>query len=265
MSSHFNYEIDEKALRQKMLNQKATLDNDAWQRYETHRNQAPKNSKIESAFKTIKFSINKNVILPLIFGSVIIAFSFLLFNFISINTTKKKVEIKTSKQFTNPINKASNYKPKLVAAIVKKDTLTHDSLLIANTTSISTTPTIQVISTSTNNITVLKTENTNTTSINNSINIPSGESLYPSPSIKTTPIATSSKNIKYSKTGETIYFIKLAYTINGEIKEAYLRKSSLEPKINQMGTRNKTKPETMETSPMPSLIDNSQEKELELR
>lgn len=249
-----------------MLNQKATLDNDAWQRYETHRNQAPKNSKIESAFKTIKFSINKNVVLPLIFGSVIIAFSFLLFNFISINTTKKKVEtkIKTSKQFINSSNRASNYKPKLVAAAVKKDTIAQDSLSILSST-IVTTPTLQISSTPTVNVAINKTENTNTTNINNSINIPSGESLYPSPSIKTTPVATTSKNIKYSKTGETIYFIKLEYVFNGETKEVYLRKSSLEPKLNQMGTRNKTKPETMEASPMPSLIDNGQEKELELR
>ena len=81
MSSHFNYEIDEKSLRQKLLNYSSPLDNDAWQRFETHRNQKPKSSSIESAFKNIQFGINKSVVLPLVFGTVIIAFSYLLYNF----------------------------------------------------------------------------------------------------------------------------------------------------------------------------------------
>lgn len=267
MSSHFNYEIDEKALRQKMLNQKVALDNDAWQRYESHRNQIPKNNTIETAFKTIKFSINKNVVLPLVFGIIIIAFSFLLFNFISINTTKKqkRIELQSGKILTNNNLKISKKELHIVAAPIKKDSLLNiDSLALA----IDQTAAIQPTNTTINSEQIeTKQPIANSTTVSGKpINIPNGQNLYPEPSIKTTPIATSNNKTKYTQIGETVYFIKIIYSYNGQTTEAYLRKSSLEAKPTmQLGGRKKNTPENLESSPMPSLIDNNQNKELELR
>lgn len=273
MSSHFNYEIDEKSLRQKLLNYNSALDNDAWQRFETHRNQKPRSSSIESAFKNIQFSINKSVVLPLVFGTVIIAFSYLLYNFISINTTKKKAEqeIKTSKMVNYASNKLSDKNLKLTPAPLKKDTISKDSLAIAANPSITTTPTVEVVANTKSITPEIKTETKTeltaitTTSAGKKISIPSGESLYPSPSIKTSPIATTSSKINYFQISETVYFIKLEYTQNGEIKQGYFRKSSFENKSTPSTAKKKAKPETLESAPMPSLLGNQEEKEIELR
>ncbi|MFN7911378.1 MAG: hypothetical protein ACK5QC_06105 [Bacteroidota bacterium] len=273
MSSHFNYEIDEKSLRQKLLNYSSPLDNDAWQRFETHRNQKPKSSSIESAFKNIQFGINKSVVLPLVFGTVIIAFSYLLYNFISINTTKKKaeLEIKTSKMANYASNKLSHKNIKITAAPVKKDTILQDSLSIAANPSLTATPTVELVASTKSTTPEIKTETkteltlANTNSPVKKISIPSGESLYPSPSIKTSPIATTSNKITYYQISETVYFLKLEYTQNGELKQGYFRKSSFENKSTPSTAKKKTKAETLESAPMPSLIGNQEEKEIELR
>ena len=104
MSSHFNYEIDEKSLRQKLLNYSSPLDNDAWQRFETHRNQKPKSSSIESAFKNIQFGINKSVVLPLVFGTVIIAFHIYFIILLALTPPKRKLSkrLKPAKWQTMP-------------------------------------------------------------------------------------------------------------------------------------------------------------------
>ena len=105
----------------------------------------------------------------------------------------------------------------------------------------------------------------NSTSTGKKISIPSGESLYPSPNIKTSPIATTSSKNTYYQVSETVYFLKLQYTQNGELKEGYFRKSSFENKSSSTTIKKKTKPETLESAPMPSLNGNQEEKELELR
>jgi hypothetical protein len=112
-----------------------------------------------------------------------------------------------------------------------------------------------------------KTELTlaNTNSSGKKISIPSGESIYPSPSIKTSPIATTSSKITYYQISETVYFLKLEYSQNGEIKQGYFRKSSFENKSSPSTAKKKTKAETLESAPMPSLIGNQEEKEIELR
>lgn len=272
MSSHFNYEIDEKLLRQKLSNYSASLDNDAWQRFETHRNLKPKSGSIESAFKNIHFTVNKSVVLPLVFGTVIIAFSYLLYNFISINTTKNKAEqeIKSSKMANYASSKLSDKSIKLTVAPVKKDTLLQDSNAIA-TNSLAVTPTVELVAETKSVAPEAKSEAItdlsakNSTSTGKKISIPSGESLYPSPNIKTSPIATTSSKNTYYQVSETVYFLKLQYTQNGELKEGYFRKSSFENKSSSTTIKKKTKPETLESAPMPSLNGNQEEKELELR
>lgn len=100
MSNHFTYEIDERNIRVKLKDFELPYSNDAWQKFETFL--ATQKKDIEENKPSIKISINRRIVLPVIFGSIILLFSIILFNFISI---KKPIEsmIKHSEKTTNSI------------------------------------------------------------------------------------------------------------------------------------------------------------------
>ncbi|PBQ31659.1 hypothetical protein CNR22_07715 [Sphingobacteriaceae bacterium] len=95
--SNFTYEIDERNLRLKMKEFTVPVKEEAWQKFESF-SEATGNQNRENRLKNFNFSLNRSVVLPSVFGVIIILFSFLLVNFVSIKNpsrvNEQKVEIK---------------------------------------------------------------------------------------------------------------------------------------------------------------------------
>lgn len=87
MSSHFNYEIEERNMRNQLKELELTYKEEAWLNYEEYAKQFQSVNKAQ-LLPNFNFALNRTVILPVVFGGIIILFSFLLFNFINIKNTK---------------------------------------------------------------------------------------------------------------------------------------------------------------------------------
>jgi hypothetical protein len=87
--SNFTYEIDERNLRLRMKDFMVPVKQDAWQKFESY-SETTVSEKLEGRLKNFNFSLNRNVVLPSVFGVVIILFSFLLVNFVSIKSSAKE-------------------------------------------------------------------------------------------------------------------------------------------------------------------------------
>jgi hypothetical protein len=106
MSTHFTYEIDERKLRVKLKELEPVVNPEAWQSFEAYTNAQTKSSG-HNSFKNFQVPINRTVIVPVVFGILIIFFSVLLFNFISIRGTNPEekntvTEIKSSDSEVKP-------------------------------------------------------------------------------------------------------------------------------------------------------------------
>lgn len=89
MSSHFKYEIDERNLRLQLKENEFSFSEEAWQKFENY-SASQKHTTNDAMIKRFQLSLNRNVVLPVVFASVIIMFSLLLFNFINIKNPKKE-------------------------------------------------------------------------------------------------------------------------------------------------------------------------------
>jgi len=87
MSHPFTYEIDERNLRIQLRSAEIPLKEEAWKKFESYC-ETQKTPDAKSKFKGFELSVNRNIMLPAVFGLIIIVFSFLLFNFISINNNR---------------------------------------------------------------------------------------------------------------------------------------------------------------------------------
>jgi hypothetical protein len=84
MSNHFTYEIDERNLRLQLKGIASPVKEEAWTRFEAFLNSQPDRTP-QTKMPNFQVALNRNIILPAVFALVIILFSFLLFNFISIH------------------------------------------------------------------------------------------------------------------------------------------------------------------------------------
>ncbi len=89
MSNHFTYEIDERKLRVKIKDLELPINEDAWQKFESYCTSQNKQNDSD-IFKNFQIPLHRNVILPIVFGGIIILFSFFLFNFINIKNPSKE-------------------------------------------------------------------------------------------------------------------------------------------------------------------------------
>jgi hypothetical protein len=109
MNNHFTYEINERNLRIQLKEFVLPVKEDAWQKFEAFSDTTVSHRR-ESRVKEFNFNLNRNIVLPVVFGVIIILFSFLLVNFISIKNPKKendqKAEVKTE-TVTKPVIKES--------------------------------------------------------------------------------------------------------------------------------------------------------------
>jgi hypothetical protein len=83
MSSHFTYEIDERKLRNRLKDLEVPFDTEAWHSFESYTATQVRNNSSQG-LKDMQITLNRNVIVPVVFGALIVFFSFLLFNFINI-------------------------------------------------------------------------------------------------------------------------------------------------------------------------------------
>ncbi len=83
MSSHFTYEIDERKLRVRLKDMEETPGVEAWASFDTYC-QSKSSQHSGGRMPDIQLPLNRNVIVPVIFGVLIIVFSFILYNFINI-------------------------------------------------------------------------------------------------------------------------------------------------------------------------------------
>ena len=96
MSNHFTYEIDERNLRTQLKEYSVPVSEEAWQKFETFSDSMVSNQR-ENKYNSFNFTLNRNVVLPSVFGIIIIIFSFLLVNFVSIKNPVKENTKKAAK------------------------------------------------------------------------------------------------------------------------------------------------------------------------
>ncbi len=223
MSSHYSYDIDERNLRIKLKDSEMPFTEDIWLKFENYQLTHQKQQNINEVVKKFSFTLNRNVILPLVFGSVIIAFSLLLFNFINI---KKKPVIANNNLTvtTNPLPKKPEIKPLVVIkknsvdSIIKKDTVA----IVQNTVII--TPTVAIVTPS---LTQKQPDIiVNTTAADNLWTIVEKGDIFESPNKSSNVIGSTRKKQSYTAIDETIYFIKVTFTNNDKQQTGYIRKST---------------------------------------
>jgi len=88
MIRHFTYEIDERNLRMRLKDLEIPLREGAWGNFDEFSTVQSRDDAHNGV--KLKFSLNRNVVMLAIFGAVIISFSLLLFNFITIKNPKKE-------------------------------------------------------------------------------------------------------------------------------------------------------------------------------
>jgi len=91
MSSHFTYEIDERRLRVKLKELELPHSEEAWQSFESFTGSQARHN--HNALSTIQLPLNRNVIVPAVFGLLIVVFSVILFRFININTAPQQAPV----------------------------------------------------------------------------------------------------------------------------------------------------------------------------
>lgn len=89
MSNHFTYEINERNLKMKLKELELPLDEEAVQQFE-ERFHAQSGQAMQRNFKQFAIPLGSNLTLPLVFGGLVLLFSLLLYNFISIKNPAGK-------------------------------------------------------------------------------------------------------------------------------------------------------------------------------
>lgn len=111
MSTIFSYDIDERNLRVQLKNLEIPLKEEAWQKFEIY---SQSNAKTEQTpfLQNLQFGLSRNVVMPAIFGSIILLFSLLLYNFVSIKKDKEQQETISS---LPPLENASEPEPEVLS------------------------------------------------------------------------------------------------------------------------------------------------------
>lgn len=147
MSSHFNYEIEERNMRNQLKALEMPFKEEAWYSYEAYAKQFQSTHKTQ-LLPNFNFALNRTVVLPVVFGAIIVLFSFLLFNFINIKNSKTEkkevVEAKPVLSKTSDQKKDPAPKKEIAAPIVKKE----EALL---TESITPTNSLETVAPNTSN------------------------------------------------------------------------------------------------------------------
>lgn len=268
MSSHYSYEIDERNLRNRLKGNEIPFNEDAWQRFENYRQIHPKPQGIEEVVKKISFTINRNVILPVLFGGVILAFSVLLFNFVSIKKKPKQTySANTIQQHKNTV-KALKELPKSTenSKVVIADTIKKQGEL----TAVAVSTLLNASNTTITTNTLIADEKAETIKVSDEKEnvwlALESDKIFVEPNKASRVIGDTKRNEKYNAIKETVYFIKVALVSEGKQGFGYIRKGMLlkngQPSFNNArvvlqnsGAKKKEKKaENLETLKSPSLL-----------
>src|SRR5205809_1060857 len=98
MNNTFIYAIDERNLRIQLRSLESPSTNEAWSKFEQVADANPFRTS-KRPFQGIHITLNRNVVLPAVFGIIICLFSLLLLNFVSIKNpsvqNSQKAELAT--------------------------------------------------------------------------------------------------------------------------------------------------------------------------
>ena len=109
MSNHFTYEINERNLKMKLKDLELPLDEEAVQQFE-ERIHAQSGQAMQRNFKQFAIPLGSNLTLPLVFGGLVLLFSLLLYNFISIKNPAGKT---AAEPLPSPVIPAAQVQPAL--------------------------------------------------------------------------------------------------------------------------------------------------------
>ncbi len=143
MSTIFSYEIDERNLRVQLKNLEIPLKEEAWQKFEIYKQT---NTQIEQTpfLQNLQFRLNRNVVMPAIFGSIILLFSLLLYNFVSIKKDKEQQETVASvpalETASEPEPEAVTTAPEVQATLLSTEEMPVPETLPAEVTAPAETP-----------------------------------------------------------------------------------------------------------------------------
>jgi hypothetical protein len=107
MSNHFTYEIDERNLRTQLKAYTVPVNENAWQKIESF-SDSKRTNQLENKFVNFNITLNRNVVLPSVFGVIIIIFSLLLVNFVSIENPVKEKKRKSEASNSNILPEETN-------------------------------------------------------------------------------------------------------------------------------------------------------------
>jgi len=266
MSSHFNYEIDEKRMRVKLKDMDLPYREEAWIQFEAYCDGC-KNTYKSSSLPKFNFNLNRTVILPVVFGIVIILFSMLLFNFVSIKG--KPSDNKSAKVIPTKTEPAPE---KIIVAAVLKDTAKVVVAEIKDTVKakeevVIAPPVVPVAVTPT----IMATPTVQNASQAAEWTVAESGDIYSSANIASKVIGSARRNQKYTALEETNYFIKISF---GQNETGYFRKNLLRKngsgnsnqQISNDGQRKRKprKAEVLESLQAPVNL-NGEEKEPELK
>lgn len=149
MSSHFNYEIEERNMRNQLKELELSFKEEAWLNYEEYAKQFQSVHKTQ-LIPNFNFALNRTLILPIVFGGIIILFSFLLFNFINIKNTKTKQEVTEVKAPVTTLKPKPEPKKQIIVPVKKEEVPTQENALATtNTVASNTVAAVPVANTNT--------------------------------------------------------------------------------------------------------------------
>ncbi len=136
MSSHFNYEIEERNMRNQLKELELSFKEEAWLSYEEYAKQFQSVHKTQ-LIPNFNFALNRTLVLPIVFGGIIILFSFLLFNFINIKNTKTKQEVTEVSTPVTTVKPKPEPKKQMIVPVKKEEGPAQQNAL-ATTTMVAT-------------------------------------------------------------------------------------------------------------------------------
>jgi len=249
MSSHFNYEIDERNLRVRLKDISLPYKEEAWIQFETYSDSCKQNNKANT-LPRFQLNINRNVILPVIFGAVIILFSLLLFNFVSIKNTQSS-GVSNNQETKVPVEqivKKETPKKEVIPEVKPIETAIMQKADTAKVTLASITqPTVsetKAVTVQNNSIQVTPAANKNIAAMEEKKIIaaePNPEKIsqarawtttetaeiFSRPDNKSEVIGNSSSNRAYEAIEETNYYIKITFHSKGTQQIGYIKKLQL--------------------------------------
>jgi hypothetical protein len=212
MSSPFNYELDERTVRVKLKDLEVPYKEEAWMHFDTFCENCKKTVKAP-IFPALSLNLSRNIILPIIFGSVILLFTVLLFNFVDIKKSPRSEQ-------AIPQKPAKELTPAPVPIPIA-DTVEKKSTLPQQTGNISQTeiPTSTVASPA-----EAPKISKPTSSANLFVTIASGP-VFQYADVTTKVIGQLAADKTLEPLEETNFFVKIAFGTNGET--GYFRKQLL--------------------------------------